>query len=148
MKSTLVCVSIVGSTIISWFSRKQRLFTLSSAEAEYMATSLAGCKAIWLRKLLTGLLRIELQLTVIDCDNQSCIKFFGNLVFHDRSKHIDICYHHIRGIVQRGIITLQYVPTEEKTTCILTKALPGSRFVYLREKLCVVKNTFPCKREC
>ena len=32
-------------------------------------------------------------------DNQSCIKLSENPVFHDRSKHIEICYHFIRDNV-------------------------------------------------
>jgi hypothetical protein len=42
---------------------------LSSTEAEYMAASLAACEALWLRKLLLGLFRQELEATVIHCDN-------------------------------------------------------------------------------
>jgi hypothetical protein len=36
----------VGSAVVSWFSRKQAFVALSSAEAEYMAASLASCEAI------------------------------------------------------------------------------------------------------
>jgi hypothetical protein len=59
-------------------------------------TSLAACEALWLRKLLLGLFKQELEATVFHCDNQSCIKLFENPVFHDRSKNIDIRYHFIR----------------------------------------------------
>ena len=34
--------------------------------------------------------------TGIMCDNQSCIKLFENLVFHDRLKNIDIRCHFIK----------------------------------------------------
>ena len=54
-KSTLGCCFGLGSTIVSWFRRKQQSVALSSAEAEYMAASLASCKAIWLCKMLFGL---------------------------------------------------------------------------------------------
>jgi hypothetical protein len=50
-------------------------------------------------ELLLGLFKQELQAIVIHCDNQSCIKLSDNLVFHDRSKHIDIVYYFIRGCV-------------------------------------------------
>jgi len=63
---------------------------LSSAEAEYMEASLAACESIWLRKLLMGLFGEELDATVIHYDNQSYIKLSKNLVFNDRSKHIEI----------------------------------------------------------
>jgi hypothetical protein len=70
---------------------------LSSIEAEYMAVS----QAIWLHKLLVGIFGAQLRPAVIYCDNQSCIKLSKNLVFHDRSKHIEIRYHFIQNYVQR-----------------------------------------------
>ena len=89
-KSTSGGIFSIGSTTVSWYNRKQRSITLSSAEAEYMATSLVACEAIWMRKILVGLFSSHLDPTVIYCDNKSCIKLSVNLVFHDRSKHIDI----------------------------------------------------------
>ena len=65
-----------------------------------------------MRKILVGLFGSDLDPTVIHCDNQSCIKLSINLVFHDISKHIDICYHHIKDFVQRKIMLLQYIPME------------------------------------
>jgi hypothetical protein len=81
-------------TVVSWYSRKQRLWHSAQAEAEYMAASQATCEAIWMRKILVGLFGQMMDPTVIYCDNQSCIKLSENHVFHDRSKHIDIWYHH------------------------------------------------------
>ena len=95
-KSTFGCCFGLGSTVVSWFNRKQRSVALSSAEAEYMAASQASCEAIWLRKLLVGLFGRELRLTMIYYDNQSCIKLSENAEFHDSSKHIEIRYHFIR----------------------------------------------------
>jgi hypothetical protein len=81
-------------------------------------------------------------------DNQSCIKLLENPVFHDRSKHIEIRYHFIRDYVQRGAMELQYISTEEQVADILTKALNMGKFVFFREKLGVVSNTFLSMREC
>jgi hypothetical protein len=78
-KSTSGCCFGLGSGVVSWFNRKPRSVALSSVEAEYMATNLAACEAIWLRKLLMGLFGQELEATVIHCDNQSCIKLSENL---------------------------------------------------------------------
>ena len=97
---------------------------LSSAVAEYMASSQASCEAIWLRKMPIGLFGQEMSPTVIHCDNHSCIKLSENLVFHDRSKHIEIRYHFIRDWVQRGAVQLQYISTDDQVADILTKALP------------------------
>eukprot|EP01018_Ginkgo_biloba_P021684 Gb_35290 [translate_table: standard] len=113
-----------------------------------MAASQASCEAIWLRKLLVGLFGQQWQPTVIYYDNQSCIKLSENPVFHDRSKHIEIKYHFIRDYVQRGAVELQYISTDEQVADILTKALVKGKFVFFKDKLGVVKNTFLAKREC
>jgi hypothetical protein len=134
-KSTSGCCFSVGSGAISWFSRKHKSVALSSAEAEYMAASLASGEDIWLRTLLMGLFDQVLDTTVIHCDNQSYIKLSENHVFHDRSKHIEIRYHFIWDCVQKGSVKLQYVPTGEQIAEILTKPLVKGKFVYFRDKL-------------
>jgi hypothetical protein len=133
---------------VSWFSRKQKSVALSSAKAKYMSASHASCEAIWLCKLLIGLFGQKLQPTIIHCDNQSCIKLLENPMFHDRSKHIEIRYHFIGDYVQRGAVKLQYISTNEQVVNILLKALLKGKFVFFRDELGVVQNTFLVKREC
>ena len=89
-KSTLGEIFSIVSAVVSWYNRKQRSMALSSAEAEYMAASLATCEAICMRKISIGLFGSHLEPIVIYCDKQSCIKLLANPIFHDRSKHIDI----------------------------------------------------------
>ena len=66
------------------------------------------------------------------------MKLSENPVFHDRSKHIEIKYHYIRDMVQRGAVKLLYVATEEQITDVLTKPLARLKFEYFREKLGVL----------
>jgi hypothetical protein len=113
IKSTSGCCFSLGSTMISWQSRKKSSIALSTADTEYIAACSASCEAIWLRKLLTDLFDLEMRATVILCDNQSCIKMTENPVFHDRSKHIEIRYHFIRDMVQRGTLMLKYISMNE-----------------------------------
>jgi hypothetical protein len=108
---------------------------LSSVETEYMVASLAACEARWLRKFLLGLFEQELEATVIHCDNKSCIKLSENPVFHDRSKHIDIRYHFIRDYVQRGVVRLDYIQTDEQMADIFTKALSKQKFMKFRDQM-------------
>ena len=68
-KSTLGCFFSMGSSVISWFSRKQSCVSLSKAEAEYVVSCSASCEAIWLRKLLSNLFDLQLDATCIYCDN-------------------------------------------------------------------------------
>jgi hypothetical protein len=71
----------------------KKSIVLSSTEAEYTTSNLASYEAIWVQKLLMGLFDQVLDTTMIHCDNQSCIRLSEDLVFHDRSKHIEIRYH-------------------------------------------------------
>ena len=113
-----------------------------------MAISQASCEALWLPKMLVGLFDVQLRPTMIYCDNQSCIKLSENPVFHDWSKNIEIRYHFIHDYVQRGAVELQYISTEEQVADILTEALSRGKFVFFKNKLGVVSNTFLNKREC
>jgi len=45
-KSTLKCCFSLGSTIVSWFSKKQTSMALSLAETEYTIDSTTSCEAM------------------------------------------------------------------------------------------------------
>ena len=62
-----------------------------------------------------------------------------NPMFHDKSKNIKIKYHDIRDMVQRGVVKLQYVATEEQIADVLTKTLARVKFEYFRENLSVLQ---------
>lgn len=67
--STSGCCFSLGSRVVSWFSRKQKMVALSSTKVEYIAASMATCEAIWLRKLLVALFGQKVETTVIHYDN-------------------------------------------------------------------------------
>ena len=137
----------LGSTMISWGSRKQKSVALSTAEAEYIAACEACTEAIWLRKLISDLFDQIPKSTIIHCDNQSCIRLSEHPVFHERSKHIEIKYYFIRDKVQEGEVKLEYIPTDEKIVDILTKPLSRIKFVYFREKMGIMEITPLAERE-
>jgi hypothetical protein len=70
-----------------------------------------------------------------------------NFVFHDKSKHIEIRYHYICDMVQRGSIKLQYVSTDEQVVDVLTKPLSRVKFEHFRDNLGIVRKDLPRKGE-
>ena len=66
-----------------------------------------------------------------------------NPVFHDKLKHIEIKYHYIRNMVQRGAVKIQYVVMDEQIADVLMKPLARVKFEYFRKKLGVSKSRFP-----
>jgi hypothetical protein len=98
ISASWICFSLIFSTI-SWAIRKHSFVALNTLEAEHIAACDACTKAMWLCKLVSGLFDKVLDLTMIYCDNQSCVELSENLVFHDRSNHIEIKYYFLRDKV-------------------------------------------------
>jgi hypothetical protein len=74
------CCFSLGLAMISWQSRKHSSIAPSTTEAEYIVACSASCEAIWLRMLLTDLFDLEMEATVILCDNQSYIKMMCSMM--------------------------------------------------------------------
>jgi len=98
-RSTTGGCFILGSVMISWMSIKKYPIVLRSVEEEYMAACEVGKDIVWLRKLLTDLFEKPLDHIVINCDNKSCIKLYGDYVFHSRTNHINNKFHYIRNLI-------------------------------------------------
>lgn len=74
---------------ITWQSNEQKIVTLSSCEAEYIAAAASTCQGVWLTRLLKDLMREEHKVLVLKVDNESVIGLMKN---HDGTKHINIRY--------------------------------------------------------
>ncbi len=85
-----------GSGAISWSNKKQPTFALSSIEVEYKSATFVACEIVWLQKLLSDLGQLVDSHVVIYCDNISSILLANNLIYHVRTKHIEVHYHFIR----------------------------------------------------
>ena len=60
-----------------------------------------------------------------------------NLVFHTRTKHLEVDYHFVREKVLRRDLQVKYIATGDQLADIFTKSLSTSQFVYLRSKIMV-----------
>ena len=135
-RSTSGYVFQIGNSTISWCSRKQSSVAKSSAEAEYIALSFATQEAIWLRRLLFDFGYGTESSTTIFEDNQGAIQLTRNPKFHNRTKHIDICYHFVREKVASKEICVAYCPTQDMLADIMTKGLTRVTFEKFRDDLC------------
>jgi hypothetical protein len=101
-------------------------------------------EAIFISRLLRELGIDLLQKTItIQCDNTQTI----NLVTKETSKlqtklrHVDIHNHWLRQEVQRGTISVEYIPSASMPADGLTKALPRNKWKAFLDHLKLVERT-------
>jgi len=90
---------------------------------------------VWLRWLLADIEISFSHPTPMYCDNQSSIQIAHNLVFHERTKYIEINCHLTRYNLKHGTIALPFVPSSLQIADFFTKAHFISRFCFLVGKL-------------
>ena len=128
------CVYL-GTSLITWKSKKQDVVSRSSTEAEYRSMAHATCELLWLQQLLTSL-HISVTTTAkLFCDNKSAMYIATNPVFHERTKHVEIDCHTVRDQVKKGFIRLMHVASANQHADILTKALQPGPFNSLLSRM-------------
>ncbi|KAG7585392.1 Retrotransposon gag domain [Arabidopsis thaliana x Arabidopsis arenosa] len=128
----------VGNSLVSWRSKKQDVVSMSSAEAEYRAMSVATKELIWLGYLLTALRVPFRSPAYLYCDNVAALHIASNSVFHERTKHIEFNCHKVRECIEAGILKTMFVRTDNQLADILTKPLYPSLFRENNSKLGVL----------
>ena len=113
----------VGNSLISWRSKKQDVVSMSSAEAEYRAMSVATKEIIWVGYLLTALKVPFKHPAYLYCDNEAALHIANNSVFHERTKHIENDCHKVRECIEAGILKTMFVRTDNQLADTLTKPL-------------------------
>lgn len=119
---------------VQWFSRKQNSVAQSSTEAEYISAALTTSELISILGIVSTM-ENKVMKGKLFVDNQGSIQLTKNYENSKRSKHIDIKYHFIKDIVNKGIIDIEYVPTIDNISDILTKPLNFGKFNCLRAML-------------
>ena len=84
----------------------------SSAKFEYKAMAQSVCEIMWISQLLMEVCIKTSIPAKLWCNNQAALHIASNLVFHERTKHIEIDCHFIREKIQLGLISTRYVKTE------------------------------------
>ncbi|XP_026440517.1 uncharacterized protein LOC113339465 [Papaver somniferum] len=122
-KSTARDCVFLGTSLISWTSKKHSIVSKSSTEAEYKALSLMESEVMWISELLKEL-HLSLSIPfILYCDNNGARALAANLVFHARTKHIEVYYHYVRDLLEDGIVHFTYVPSSLRLADILTNGL-------------------------
>ena len=122
----------------------QSLVALSTTEAELIAKSTMLCEVINLQNLLLEFrgcnFVIPFTKPQVVCRtfkyNAACIEVAQlDHKICPRTKHISVHLFHFRDHVEKGLITIEHVPSKYRLTNIFTKPLPRDQYMYLRDQI-------------
>ena len=124
----------MGKGAIKAISKKQKVNTRSSTEAELVATDDIIGHVLWTRLFLEAQ-GYTVKDNVIFQDNQSAILLErnGKASSGKRTRHFNIRYFLLTDQVANNNVTIQFCPTDEMTADLMTKPLQGQKFAKFRK---------------
>nr|GEW76034.1 putative ribonuclease H-like domain-containing protein [Tanacetum cinerariifolium] len=125
-KYTIRGCQFLGSRLISWQCKKQPILANSITKAEYVAASNYRGHVLWLQNKLLYYGYNFMQ-TKIHMDNESAICVVKNLVYHSKTKHIEIRHHFITDSYEKRLIEMVKIHTDYNVVDLLTKAFDVTR---------------------
>nr|KYP57265.1 Copia protein [Cajanus cajan] len=135
MRSTSGNCVYLGSNIVSWMAKKQRVVSRSSTEAEFRSLASLVTEIQYIQNLLSELHIKSKQPPLIWCDNQGVVLLSGNPVMHTKTKHFELDLWFVRERVARGQIQVKHIPGRFQVADLLTKSPSSTIFLDLRDKL-------------
>lgn len=115
----------------------------SSAEAEYRLMAAATCELVWFKSLLNDFgISVEKPMQLF-CNNQAVVHIASNLVYHERTKHIEIDCHIVREKIQVGLIKTFHISTNLQVADMMTKVIGSKKFRYLLSKMGIYSIASP-----
>jgi hypothetical protein len=125
----------IGSNLVSWNAKKQATVSRSSTESEYKSMANATAEIIWVQTLLKEIGIPSPPMAYLWCDNMGVKHLSSNLVFHARTKHIEVDYHFVRERVKQGLLKVDFVSTKNQIADGFTKVLTRRQLENFRYNL-------------
>jgi hypothetical protein len=140
---------LLGSSPLTWKSKKQAAVSRSSTEAELRALATTTAEIIWLRWLLAEFGVSCDTPTPLLCDNTGAIQIANDPVKHELTKHIGVdasftqshYQQKTRATLDRAVPGPQ-PPCQAQARAALGRAVPGARAHWTRG----VSSTAPGRR--
>ena len=99
---------------------------------------ITACKLTWLLAFLQELHISHPIATTLFCDNQATLHIVVNLVFHERTKHIEVDCHFVVDKIQDGTLKTLHVTSAHQLADLFTKPLGFVPFSSLLSKVGVL----------
>lgn len=142
MKSHTGATMTFGKGAAYSLSKKHKLNTKSSTEAEVVSADDVMGQLLWTRYFMEGQgYRPKKNLLAQDNESAMRLEKNGRASSTKRTKHINVRFFFIADRVQQGELTIVYCPTGEMWGDFFTKPLQGKKFTYFRDLIMNHKST-------
>jgi hypothetical protein len=143
-KSRSGWITFYAGCPIIWNSKIQTQVALSTTEAEYIALSQSLRDVIPIMQLLDEMKSRGFEVICtsphVFCktfeDNSGALELARLPKLRPRTKHINVCYHHFREHVRKGLIKIFPIDTDDQIADTLTKPLAQNAFCRHRKHMC------------
>eukprot|EP00980_Cylindrotheca_fusiformis_P000185 scaffold33_cov78-Cylindrotheca_fusiformis.AAC.1 len=135
-KSHTGAVMTWGEGGLQTISRRQKLNTRSSTEAELVGVDEAATYILW-TELFLEKQGYKIEKNILYQDNKSAIllETNGKKSAGQRSHALNIRYFFITDQIEKGNVMVKYCPTDEMVGDYMTKPLQGSKFREFRRMI-------------
>lgn len=127
-KSVIGHCSFLNGVVVSWWSKKQRTLSTSTTEAEYIALGHVAKEAVWIRRFINEMRLEFVESITLHSDNEMSIALTRNAESQHQTKHIDVQHHYIRELINKGELTIKWIPGSDMLVDGMIKALPKEIF--------------------
>ena len=126
----------MGDGAVLSMSRKQKLNTKSSTEAELVGADDVASLMLWTRLFLQAQ-GYRIDKNILFQDNKSTILLVenGKRSSSKRTRHLNIRYFFLTDQVQKGNLTIKYCPTDDMIADFMSKPLQGEKFRQFRKDI-------------
>ncbi|GKB50994.1 hypothetical protein Tco_0901747 [Tanacetum coccineum] len=140
--STSGWVFLLGGGAISWASKKQTCITGSTTEYEFVALAAAGKEAEWLRNLILKIPLWSKPIAPFSIRNDSVATLAKayNQMYNRKSRHLGVKHSMIRELITNGVISIEFVRSQQNLADDLTKGLASDLVIKSAERIGLKSN--------
>ncbi|GJW12789.1 zinc finger, CCHC-type containing protein [Tanacetum coccineum] len=123
--STSGWVFLLGKAVISWVSKKQTCITSSTMEYEFVALSVVGKEAEWLRNLILEIPLWSKPIAPISirCDSAATLAKAYSQMYNGKSRHLEVRHSMIRELIMNEVVSIEFVRSQQNLADHLMKGL-------------------------
>ena len=133
-KSIYGFVGLINDVPFTWKTKQLARPSLSSTESEFKAISESFKHIMFVNNVLT-FIGINYNKIEVFNDNQGAIKIAKNNLSAKRTRHIQLRHFHVKDVLERDDVKLEFVKGDLNLADTFTKSLGRKKFMEFRDQM-------------